>query len=107
MDKQTKQLAGLYFDLERIRTNVVTAFGEIEQAHQACIQVYLEEHKEYEKTGKPVPSRGGLETATRAGISAQLNQLFPLLNQIVAATNLGQEGCLHLAPQLNGSKTTH
>ena len=99
---EQEQYIALYFDLEKVRTQIALAHQNIVEGLDSIAAVYVVENEALNSGKKPV-QRADLDIATRAAIAASTAMLFPQLRQLTLAVEYGQKACSMLCPSLQKS----
>jgi hypothetical protein len=99
---EQEQYIALYFDLEKIKTQIALAQQNIAEGLDAVASVYMAENEAL-NNGKTPVRRVDLDIATRAAIASGAAMLFPQLRQLVLAIDYGQKACSMLCPSLQKS----
>ena len=99
---EQEQYIALYFDLEKIKTQLALAHQNIAEGLDAVASVYVAENEAL-NNGKTPVRRVDLDIATRAAIASSTAMLFPQLRQLIMAVEYGQNACSVLCPSLQKS----
>jgi hypothetical protein len=101
---EQEQYIALYFDLEKIKTQIALAHQNIVEGLDSIASVYVVENEALISGKKPV-QRADLDIATRAAIAASAAMLFPQLRQLTMAVDYAQKACSMLCPSLQKSSS--
>ena len=99
---EQEQYLALYFDLEKIKTQIALAHQNIVEGLDSIASVYVVE-SEVVNSGKKPMQRADLDIATRAAIAASASMLFPQLRQLTMAVDYAQKACSMLCPSIQKS----
>lgn len=102
MTQDQEQYLALYFDLEKLKTQIVLAHQNLVEGLDTIAAVYVKESELLDSGKKPV-QRAELDIATRAAIAASTAMLFPQLRQLNLAIEYGQKACAVLCPAIQKS----
>ena len=104
MTAEQEQYLALYFDLERVKTQLALANQNILDGLDVIAAVYILENDGSAQGKQPAP-RAALDIASRAAISSSVAMLFPQLRQLTAAVEYSQRACTVLCPALQKSSS--
>src|ERR1035437_8210011 len=99
---EQEQYIALYFDLEKIKTQIALAHQTLVEGLDSISGVFVKEG-ELVASGKTPAQRVDLDIATRAAIAASTAMIFPQIRQLNLAVEYAHQACSVLCPALQKS----